>query len=320
MTPAKTSPLQQALHTVSLAARGEERFFAPGGETRRARLAVPLAIVFVIYAGALAWFLHRDSAAVADLVAQAPEVPIEVVQEPPPAPPEPEPAPQQEAKQEAKQQLDEKPATSAPRAPPEHAVDTQVSEKETEALKAAAPPRDGQPGKGDAVAASPSATAPASAADAKLEDDRSDAEALDKAKTETGKPADAARQLAGLSETPTYRFAAASKLADFPAGTEDNRYLSIVYAKVMSKNRYRASAAARRGLRGVVSVSFVVDFMGRVPYQAVSESSGHPDLDALAMAAVRTAAPFPSPPGSGSQQLVARMQFGPDGMEPPRTP
>ncbi len=305
MTPIDVSS-PHASPPTGLAAHGDERILPLGVERRRTRFAVSLGLVLAVHALALAWFLHRDATA-PDLVAQATEVPIEVVQEPPP--PSPKPSPPPDAKPPS---LDEKPAASAPRAPPKQAVDTAMRDAETEAPKAAAPPSEGQPVQAPAPVPSVPAVAARAASDGKLEDDKSDAEALDKAKADEAKPSEAARALAGTTEVPTYRFAATSKMSDFPPGTEDNRYLSVVYAKVMSKNRYRASAAARRGLRGIVTVSFVVDFMGRVPYQAVSESSGHPDLDALAMAAVRTAAPYPPPPGSGSQQLVARMQFGPE--------
>ncbi len=291
-----------------LAAHDEERFLAPGGEDRRRRFALLLGVALAAHALGLALFLHRDRAA-PDLVAPPPEIPIEVVQEPPPPPPPP-PPPEPPPKTPPSQTLDEKPATSAPRAPPKQAVDTTMREAETEAPRAAAPPQEGRVATKAAAPPSPTATAPASASDAKLEDDHTDAEALDKAKAEEGKTAEAARQLAGTADVPAYHFAAATPMSEFPAGQEDNRYFSVVFAKVMSKNRYRSSPAARRGLRGIVSVSFVVDYMGRVSAETVTKSSGERDLDAIAVTAVRAAAPYPPPPGSGSMQLIWQVEFG----------
>lgn len=322
--------IETIISHVSVSGRQEERFFAPERPDTfwsRSRFIALLAFVLIIHASVIGYFLYRDTT-VPDQVAQAEETPIEVVQEPPPPPPPPPPKQQPEPKQQPKQDLSEKPASSAPRAPSETAVDTKMTEAKTEAQKTASPPRDGQPdlAKADASASKEAAAPdPKEAAAPKLEDDKRDAEALDKAKPDLpDKPetqqakikpktqaTDAARQLSGLADLPTYHFATASKMQDFPAGDEDNRYLAIVYGKIMSKNRYPTSAAARRGARGIVSVTFVVDFMGRIARQVVTESSGQPDLDAVAMATVRAAAPFPFPPGSGPQQLIWRADFKP---------
>lgn len=315
--------IETTVPDVLISGLADERFFAPGRPDTfwsRSRFVALLGIVLVVHAAVIGYFLYRDATVPAAL-AQAEETAIEVVVEPPPPPPpQKPPAPEPQPKQE----MSEKPASSAPRAPSEIHVDTKMTDAKTEAPKAAIPPRDGQPEPASAAAAEqPAAPESKQAAASKLEDDERDAEALDKAKPNVeSKPdaqdakvkpktqvSDAARQLSGLSDVPTYHFATASKMADFPAGTEDNRYLSVVYGKIMSKNRYRTSAAARRGAHGIVSVTFVVDFMGRIARQVVTESSGQPDLDALAMATVRAAAPFPSPPGSGSQQLIWRAEF-----------
>jgi TonB family protein len=319
--------IEKSVPEVLISGLAEERFFAPERPDKfwsRSRFVALLAIVLIIHAGVIGYFLYRDATVPVEL-AQAEETPVEVVVEPPPPPPPPQKQPP-EPQQPPKHEMSEKPASSAPRAPSEIPVDTKMTDAKTEAPKAAPPPQDGQPEPAAADAAEqPAAPEPTEAAALKREDDKRDAEALDKAKPELkSKPdaqeakvkpktqaTDAARQLAGLSDVPTYHFATTSKMADFPAGTEDNRYLSVVYGKIMSKNRYRTSAAARRGAHGIVSVTFVVDFMGRIARQVVTESSGQPDLDALAMATVRAAAPFPSPPGSGSQQLIWRADFEP---------
>ena len=322
--------IENTISPVSISGRQEERFFAPEQPEKfwsRTRFVALLCLVLIIHAAVIAFSLYRDATA-PDQVAQAEETPVEVVQEPPPPPPPPPPQkqPPPEPKEQPKPDMSEKPASSAPRAPSETAVDTKMTDAKTEAARTTAPPRDGQPDPAKAEAtAQPAAPTPKAAAAPKLEDDKRDAEALDKAKPELEekpdaeeakvKPktqaTDAARQLSGLSDVPTYHFAATSKMQDFPPGNEDNRYFAIVYGKIMSKNRYLTSAAARRGLHGFVSVTFVVDYMGRVARQVVTESSGQPDLDAIAMAAVHAAAPFPFPPGSGSQVLIWRADFEP---------
>ena len=63
-----------------------------------------------------------------------------------------------------------------------------------------------------------------------------------------------------------------------------------------SANRHRATG------RG--SVVFYVDEAGKLIYQQLKESSGVPELDAAALNAVRTAAPYPPVPFGHSHVLV----------------
>ncbi|WP_158811642.1 TonB family protein [Beijerinckia sp. L45] len=326
--------IENTVPQVSVSGRQEERFFAPERPDAfwsRSRFIALVALVLIIHASVIGYFLYRDATAPTPAPA-AEETPVEVVQEPPPPPPPPQQQKKQppppEPKQQPNQDMSEKPASSAPRAPSETAVDTKMTDAKTEAAKTAAPPRDGQadPAKAAATAREqPAAPQPKTAAAPKLEDDKRDAEALDKLKPDLeDKPdaeeakadpktqaTEAARQRSGLSDVEVNRFAATSKMQDFPPGTEDNRYFAIVYGKIMSKNRYPTSAAARHGEHGIVSVTFVVNYMGNIERQEVTESSGQPHLDAIAMATVRAAAPFPFPPGSGSLVLIWRADFEP---------
>jgi TonB family protein len=322
--------IDTAIPQVSVSGRQEERFFAPERPDRfwsQSRFVAVLAAVLFIHAAVIGYFLYRDATA-PQPPAQAEETPVEVVQEPPPPPPPQQKQPPPEPEKKPNQDMSDKPASSAPRAPSETPVDTRMTDAKTAAAKTAAPAQDGQadPAKAGATAREqPTAPAPKAAAAPKLDDDKRDAEALDKLKPDReDKPdaeeakvdpktqaTEAARQRSGLSDDPTNRFTAATKMQDFPPGTEDERYNAVVYGKIMSKNRYPTSAAARRGEHGIVAVTFVIDYTGKIARQEVSESSGHADLDAMAMATVHAAAPFPFPPGSGSLVLIWRADFEP---------
>jgi periplasmic protein TonB len=91
-------------------------------------------------------------------------------------------------------------------------------------------------------------------------------------------------------------------------GDEDNRFMSNIFAKILSKKRYPKSAATRHAT-GIVMVSFIIDSGGGLVYQTLARSSGHADLDAEAMAAVKAAAPYPPPPPGAPQSLLATLKF-----------
>lgn len=66
-------------------------------------------------------------------------------------------------------------------------------------------------------------------------------------------------------------------------------------ARLESVKRYPRGARARR-VEGVVYVRFSVDRAGRVTGVSLARSSGHPELDQEALAAVYRAQPLPRPP------------------------
>jgi len=72
------------------------------------------------------------------------------------------------------------------------------------------------------------------------------------------------------------------------------------------------SALARHkpkaGRRGSTRVTFGIGAKGQLRFVRVSGSSGNPKLDQLALATVRNAAPFPSPP-KGAQSFTIRIHF-----------
>ena len=64
------------------------------------------------------------------------------------------------------------------------------------------------------------------------------------------------------------------------------------------------------GLRGTAVVAFALTPTGGLAYAGLSHSSGDPQLDQLAVAAVRSSAPFPTPPsGVTSAQLRFAIPF-----------
>ena len=64
------------------------------------------------------------------------------------------------------------------------------------------------------------------------------------------------------------------------------------------------------GLRGTAVVQFGLTPSGGLAYAGLARSSGDTQLDQLAVAAVRSAAPFPTPPsGATSAQLRFAIPF-----------
>ena len=94
---------------------------------------------------------------------------------------------------------------------------------------------------------------------------------------------------------PDYQLAAPPKPSPVGGGQAKTTYLTILYGLIMPHMhippRVRASQTMAKGV-----VAFYIDEMGNLTHQAVYKSSGAPELDAAALAAVRRAAPFPAPP------------------------
>lgn len=302
----------------SLAAHAEERFFAPLRNTslnsRRGFIAA-VVVVLLLHAAILGALLYRDSE---NLPPPPPEeTPVEVVME---QPKPPEPPPQQKPEEE-----DNRPAYSAPRVSKEPVHDPGTAEK-TEGPKAATPPQNGVATPAKQAVAPPVVEKPDDVEKkAALEDDKSEAEALDKAAPDPSKDPEKAQAkpkpkpvdpstgdsdptLAGRTDVAPPRFASADAL-DVPAGTESNRYIARIFGMILGKKHYAGSVSERRGEAGAVTVSFYLEFDGRLRHQEVVRSSGLASLDALAMGAIRSAGPFPPPPGAGGQAYLATITF-----------
>ena len=320
MAPNPSTPKTSLTAQTSFAANADERFATPARNAAfvgRTWFSVTLAGILFLHLTLLAILLWRDSEAPAQF-AKLDETPIEVVVEPPPAnaPKAPEPP--------AAKPPDEKPASSAPRAANEEKTETDAPDKETRAPKAEKP-----------VAAAPPQPAPAPSAEAKpseAKDDpkaadadapktpdvlEKDAEALDKLVPEPPKkPAQfkakpppprtktALQQLAGSSELPDYTFAKPMrKHAKVTGGTEDDRYLAVVYGMITQTHHPFAVPNGQWAL----AVAFQVAGDGTLVGIQIKQGSGYPQVDAAAVQAVRSAAPFPPPPGGTTTGLVARL-------------
>jgi protein TonB len=278
-----------------------------------------LAAILLVHAALIAFIVHRDSA---ERLQASPEqeIPIEVVAEVPPDPPKPPPQPQPEQEPEEKY---EKPAYSAPRAPNETAANDKGVQRETDAPQAQSKAQDGSPVAANNAAPAPQVTSAAlrGMAQERIADDK--AEPLDLASStpdpnagqaaaaamaQQTSTADLMRQLSGQPMLSSFSFAAKTTLAPLTGGNEDNRFMSNVFAKILSKKAYPKSAAARHA-SGTVMVSFIIDGEGGLVYQTISHSSGEPDLDAEALAAVKAAAPYPPPPPGAPRSLLATLKF-----------
>ena len=67
-------------------------------------------------------------------------------------------------------------------------------------------------------------------------------------------------------------------------------------ALVAQLGRFKRYPAQAHGAEGVASLAFAIDRKGNLLSSRIATSSGSPILDAEAMALVKRAAPFPSPP------------------------
>lgn len=298
-------------------ARIDERFIAPFKRNTfatRTWFLVTVALVLAMHAAVLGYFLYRDTKNPVENAKQQEETPVEVVVEQE----APKPPPQEPQKQQ--QQEIEKPASSAPRAERDAKIDTEKLDTETHAPKAANPPQDGQPLPAQDAAQPNTETDEQDAADAAAanpDDAKKDAEALDKAAPtptkDPPKPAKAKvaskqkrpkavqQQVAGLSDLPDYHFARKTKKSPISGGTEDSRYLAIVYGLI--------SAQIHASGEGSVTVVFELDESGDVIGVGLSRSSGNDLADAEVINAIRRASPFPPPPPNRPHGLTATIDF-----------
>ena len=281
-----------------------------------------LSVILAVHAALIAFVLYRDFAAGLEVPPQQ-EIPVEVVAEAPPDPAQPPPEPEQKQAEQKPEENYDKPAYSAPRAANETAADDKGVQKGTQAAQAQSKAREGAPVAANEAPPAPQIVASALRGTAQESVADESAEPLDAASPmpdpnrgqatvasmaqETGP--DLMRQLSAQQPMlSSFSFAARTTLAPLTVGTEDNRFMSNVFAKILSKKRYPKSAAARHA-SGTVMVSFIIDGEGALVYQTIARSSGEPDLDAEAMNAVKAAAPYPAPPPGAPRTLLATLKF-----------
>jgi TonB family protein len=328
--------VRQKPRGAAIAAVAMERLFDSrlrGAVTPRPRFLAFLILCLLAHLSILAFLLWEDKRS--SPPAPAEEIPVEVITEPPPPeqPPQPEekkeePPPPEPEKQEQEKQKPpppppppeklEDPATDAPKleskekseqdAPEEQKeIKTPRNEPPTEKVV----PKDEKPEGLKDAEEDADGDKKANPAPMKEVEDKPDAEVIEQAE-KTPKPVekpvpDAAKaakkgegksiadQVAALAPLPDFKLAAPPKTSPVGGGQAKTTYLTILYGLIMPHMRIPPRVREiQMSSRGVVA--FYIDEMGNLTHQAVYKTSGLPDLDAAALAAVRAAAPFPPPP------------------------
>ncbi|HYP58257.1 MAG TPA: TonB family protein [Beijerinckia sp.] len=321
-----------------------ERLLPPeesGRSAAKLRFAALLGICFLVHAMSLATLLYEFSTN-PDESPAAPEIPVEVIVEPPPqempeAPREiPKPPKDKLAppKVTPLKQMKIEPdnaivAYDAPRTANDSPSHKETRETQTQAPTKAAPVSEAapQPAQDKTAKLAPEASLKIEEqAPQKEPDDKPDAEALDKAspkkeqkqqekrdatRTKAQLPQDtqaaAAKQLSAMATVPNFSFAPAAKPAPIGGGTERASYLAVLYGLIV-KQQHDPQKGARH-VDASVMIGFFLDETGNLTHQALYRTSGQPDLDAAALAAVRRAAPFPPPPRGDPRGFVVVLTF-----------
>jgi protein TonB len=293
----------------------------------RGRFALLIALCFLLHA--IPIVILGSMGGPGDLAPDEQAIPVEMISEPPPPPPAPEPPPPKSEEQAEKKPWDEKPATDAPRKANEEKVkrDDAVDEKshapkpapdsESTEEKPASAPSESAEKSMDAKAAEASAP--------KLKDDRPDGEAINAAEVERPnapeqtKAQQAAPQpekqqppapppMSPFAAMPEYSFATAAKNTPIAGGNAATTYLTTVYGMLFAKMHMPPIRPGRPHTQG--EIAFDIDFAGALIRARVTKSTGIPEVDAAALAAIRAAAPYPLPPtGNG---LSLRLNFNGD--------
>ncbi len=235
----------------------------------------------------------------------AEEVPVEIVVAEPPPEAEEQPPPLTN--------LDEKPATDAPRA---GSADKDTGDEDKPATAppppASAPSLEASKPSIAEPQATPEATPTTPPSPPPLSDNAEDTSppptpALQTAaKAEPTAPAKPARSAAKpapmFASVPDIDFGGAAMRSPVSGGHAKATYLAMVYGRVMAHFRRPPDAAAVVG-RGRGAVVFSVDARGDLVNRWVDDPSGSPDLDRAAFSAVGAGSPFPPPPTGGMVQL-----------------
>jgi protein TonB len=105
---------------------------------------------------------------------------------------------------------------------------------------------------------------------------------------------------------------AASAAANVPSPAASGAlvadYQRAIAARISAVKRY-PEAARERGPQGVAVVSFSIGASGEVAAVAIARSAGDAILDAEALATVRRASPFPTPPAGAPRAYSAPLSF-----------
>jgi protein TonB len=282
----ETSPSDMTFETTSVERLFETR--APPTPAARRRFVAILVVCLLIHASTL-FVLIRENGFFPLVVSAAQEIPVEVVIEPPPPDKAEPPAPQEEPPK-VQNTLDEKPAVDAPRAANDEKIEREAPDEVSQAPRVAPPPEQAAPLPMPENQPSPAQDAASQAAPEPSAQEPAEAKA---------QPEKAAKSvadlLAGFKPLPNYQVGSAAKSTPVAGGRAKATYLSILYGLIMphmiTPPRVRGGPSRAEG-----EIAFDIDGMGKLTYQEVLRSSGLQDLDAAALAAIRQASPFPTPP------------------------
>ncbi|WP_131118380.1 energy transducer TonB [Lichenihabitans psoromatis] len=90
---------------------------------------------------------------------------------------------------------------------------------------------------------------------------------------------------------------------------ESQEYKGVVYG-MLGREQQLIEQARAKGLRGQVILALTVGDTGAVDRLAIIQSSGQPEVDAMALDLVRKAAPFPAPPPGTTRSFNPALTFG----------
>ncbi|MDB5597479.1 MAG: energy transducer TonB [Hyphomicrobiales bacterium] len=198
-------------------------------------------------------------------------IPVEIIVEQP-APPAPQPEEPVQAEQ-AQQVLDEKPVSDFVRS----------TEQDRESGKDALPPPEQQSSE---IQPAPERLEPLANSEPIL------AQALPPKM----------QQYALMAPLPDFDFKAPAKRTQDTRGSADPGYLSTLYGRIMKEMRVPKTPPSSRRIHG--RVVFGVLSSGRIIQEAIAIRSGVPELDAMALAAVRKGEPYARPPNGGPVYIV----------------
>ncbi len=300
--------------------------------------ALSTVVIHIGFAAAFAFLLTWRE----DAPSREVEIPVEVVADVPPQPP---PAPQKPPAEPPQFMMLAAPAPPAPPAPEPQAQDQARQEPKAEDPKPAdpqppprlvAPPPDAAPAATQTLVNKPANLEPdqhqidAATHEARSPDqpdvlttpDPNASFALP-AKTEpkpdpTPKPAPAVPAKVP-SETDKLAAALPMDTSAMPSSfrsvlSGNGAFVSAAYKGVvfgrLGQDPGIAEKARRQHLKGQVLVSFSIDDDGRLKDLSVLQTSGNTTLDALGLAMIRAAAPFPPPPPDAQRAFTPALTFG----------
>jgi protein TonB len=128
----------------------------------------------------------------------------------------------------------------------------------------------------------------------------------------TAKLTDPSEQPRDADSAPRKKGAAAARAAKGSAASS-GRVSASTGSAVNYAAQVRARVASRKpaggGKRGTVVVAFGVTRSGGLSYASIARSSGNPGLDSTVLSAVRSAAPFPTPPPGAQLRFAVPFHF-----------